>query len=107
MPIGEISRQDSGEREYTEEEKQRMREETHRVSEWAREQNSPEQKKAEEIYEKLDALRFKNKGVEPTPEMKELEEELNAAVHAVNVVRWKREEEYEASKKSSPNEQKD
>ena len=106
MAIGETNRQEGGEQDYTEEEKQRMREETHNAYEWARVQNSPEQKTAEDIYAKLDALKLKNKGTEPTPEMIALEEEFVAAVHAVNEFRWAREEEGKASKNSPPNEQK-
>jgi hypothetical protein len=38
--------------------------------------------------------------------MEDLENELNRAVHEVNVNRWKKEEEYKASKKTDQNEQK-
>lgn len=98
MPIGEINRQDGGEREYTEEEKEQIRKETHDTYERGIIQNSPEQKRAEEIYAKLNTLKSGNKDANPTPEIEALEEELNKAVHAVNELRWARE-------KNNPGEQ--
>jgi len=108
MPIGEINRHEDEDQNQNniEEERQRRHDEFARSRIWAEQQNSPEQKKAEEIYEKLNALKRKHGDGATTPEMEELENELNKAVHEVNVNRWKKEEEYEASKKTDQNERK-